>query len=868
MSDSETPLSIVPVNIEDEMRRSYMDYAMSVIIGRALPDVRDGLKPAHRRVIYGMRVMGLAANRSYRKCAKIVGEVMGNYHPHGDASIYDTLVRLAQDFNMRYPLVDGQGNFGSVDGDPPAAMRYTEAKLQRLADDLMADLDKETVDFVPNYDETTEEPTVLPAPFPNLLVNGSAGIAVGMATNVPPHNVREVIEGIVWVAEHADVAPEEKERTLLSLVSGPDFPTGGFIIGRAGIAQAYRTGRGSVLMRARTDVETAKKGNRESIIVTEIPYQVNKARLLEKIAGLVRDKVIEGISDLRDESDRRGMRIVIELKRGEIAEVVLNNLYKHTALQTSFGIIMLAIVAGRPEVLTLLDVVEHFVQFRREVVRRRTEFNLRKAEARAHILVGLKIALDHLDAVITLIRAAKSPPEARIGLMEQFSLTQIQAQAILDMQLQRLTGLERQKILDELAELLQTNEKLRAILNSETLLLEIVVSELRDLQTRYGDERRTEILEAAGDFSVEDLIAEEDMAITISNTGYIKRTALAEYRNQRRGGKGRLGMRTRDEDFLTQIFVASTHAFILIFSDRGRVYWLKVHTIPDVGPAGRGKAIANLVNMEAGERIAALQAVRQWPSTDGERFVVMGSRRGVVKKTDLRAYRHPRADGIIAMGVGEDDAVIAVEVTAGNTEIFIATRNGLSIRFPESHTRAIGRTAQGVRGISLREGDEVVAMTAVTAGATVLTVTDRGYGKRTAIEEYRVQSRGGVGIINIHTSDRNGRVTGVVYVEQNDELMMITQQGKILRMLTSDVRPIGRATQGVRMIEIDDEDRVVSIVRLAKQDLVDSTASVSQDPEPSSTSSSESEYVSETKEDGDISDNNNERNDQDEPDES
>ena len=829
MSDITESSVPVPVNIEDEMRRSYMDYAMSVIVGRALPDVRDGLKPAHRRVIYGMRVMGLTSNRSYRKCAKIVGDVMGNYHPHGDASIYDTLVRLAQDFNMRYPLVDGQGNFGSVDGDPPAAMRYTEAKLQRLADDLMADLDKETVDFVPNYDETTEEPSVLPAPYPNLLVNGSSGIAVGMATNIPPHNLREVINGVVWVAENSDVAREEKQRALLGFVTGPDFPTAGFIVGRAGIVQAYLTGRGSVLMRARTEVETTKTGNKEAIIVTEIPYQVNKARLLEKIAELARNKVIEGITDLRDESDRRGMRIVIELRRGEMPEVVLNNLYKHTALQTSFGIIMLAIVGGRPQVLTLLDVIERFVEFRRDVVRRRTEFQLRKAQARAHILEGLKIALDRLDAVIKLIRGAKNPADARSGLMEQFSLTQIQAQAILDMQLQRLTGLERQKILDELAELLKTIERLRGILDSEAQLMEIVVKELREIQERYGDDRRTEILDAVGDLNIEDLIAEEDMAITVSKTGYIKRTAVTEYRNQRRGGKGRLGMRTRDEDVLTQLFVASTHAYILIFSDRGRVYWLKVHEIPDVGPAGRGKAIANLVHMRPGERIATLQAVREWPEADGERFVVMGTRRGVVKKTDLRAYRRPRADGIIAMGVGAEDEVIAAELTDGDGQIFIATRDGMAIRFPEAHARAIGRTAQGVRGISLRAGDEVVSMAVVKPGGTLLTVTERGYGKRTKLDEYRVQTRGGVGIINIHTSDRNGRVTGVVYVDGADELMLITQQGKILRMVATDLRPIGRATQGVRMIEIDEQDRVVSLAKLIETELAD------KDPEDEAT---------------------------------
>ena len=820
MSHIEHPT--IPVNIEDEMRRSYMDYAMSVIIGRALPDVRDGLKPAHRRVIYGMRLMGLASNRSYRKCAKIVGEVMGNLHPHGDASIYDTLVRMAQDFNMRYTLVDGQGNFGSVDGDPPAAMRYTEAKLEGIADELMADLDKETVDLVPNYDETTKEPTVLPAPYPNLLVNGSAGIAVGMATNIPPHNMREVIDGSVWVAKHPGKSREEQEQAVLRLVSGPDFPTGGFIVGLAGISQAYRTGRGSVLMRARTSIEAPKKrGGKESIIVTEIPYQVNKARLLEKMAELAREKVVEGISDLRDESDRQGMRIVIELRRGEVPEVVLNNLFQHTALQTSFGIIMLAIVAGRPRVLTLLDVIEHFVEFRREVVRRRTEFELRKAEARAHILEGLKIAMDQLDAVIKLIRSAKTPAGARGGLIEQFSLTKIQAQAILDMQLQRLTGLERLKIVHELTELLKMIERLRGVLESEQRLMEIVVDELRTIQETHGDDRRTEIISAVDDFRVEDLIAEEDMAITVSNTGYVKRTAVTEYRNQRRGGKGRIGMRTRDEDFLTQLFVASTHAYILIFSNRGRVYWLKVHEIPDVGPAGRGKSIANLVKMVPGERIATLQTIRDWPDEDGERFVIMGTRRGIVKKTDLRAYRHPRTDGIIAMSVEPDDAVIGAELTDGGGEIFIGTRAGMAIRFKEADARAMGRPARGVRGIALRGDDEVVAMTVVKPGGMLLTVTARGYGKRTEVDEYRIQARGGVGLINIQTSERNGRVTGVAYVEQDDELMLITEQGKILRMVTSDIRLIRRATQGVRLIEINDQDYVVSLARLTEKDLTE-----------------------------------------------
>ncbi len=816
MLDAKPPS--IPVNIEDEMRRSYMDYAMSVIIGRALPDVRDGLKPAHRRVIYGMRLMGLVANRPYRKCAKIVGEVMGNFHPHGDASIYDTLVRLAQDFNMRYALVDGQGNFGSVDGDPPAAMRYTEARLEALGNELMADLEKKTVDFIPNYDETTEEPTVLPAPYPNLLVNGSSGIAVGMATNIPPHNLREIIEGAIWIAEHPTEPRDIKERSLLELVPGPDFPTGGFIVGRSGIAQAYRTGRGTITMRALARIEQATKGGKASIVVTEIPYQLNKARLLEKIAELTREKTIDGISDLRDESDRDGMRIVIELRRGEVPEVVLNNLYKHTALQSSFGIIMLAIVAGRPHILTLIDLVEHFVEFRREVVRRRTEFELSKSEARAHILEGLKIALDDLDAAIKLIRDAKNPPEARIGLMEQFSLTKVQAQAILDMQLQRLTGLERRKIVDELAELAKTIQHLRAILESEALLMKIAVKELRAIQEKYGDQRRTEIIDEEKELRIEDLIAEENMAITVSSTGYIKRTAITNYRNQRRGGKGRIGMRTRTEDFLTHLFVASTHAYILIFSDRGRVYWLKVHEIPDVGPAGSGKSIANLVSMEAGERIAALQAVREWPGEDGQWFVVMGTLRGVVKKTDLRAFRHPRTGGIIAMGVEENDAVIGAELTAGQGQIVISTRGGMAIRFAEADVRPMGRAACGVRGISLREGDEVVAMTSIPPTGTLLAVTENGYGKRTNLNEYRVQSRGGVGIINIHSSVRNGRVAGVACVEQDDELMFITQQGKILRMVARDIRPIGRATQGVRLIEIDEVDKVVSMARLVNKE--------------------------------------------------
>ncbi len=812
----ESPTKI-PVAIEDEMKRSYLDYAMSVIIGRALPDVRDGLKPSHRRVLYGMRTMGLASNRAYRKCAKIVGEVMGYFHPHGDSPIYDTLVRLAQDFNMRGPLVDGQGNFGSVDGDPPAAMRYTEARLHALAEDMMADLEKDTVDFVPNYDETTTEPTVLPAPYPNLLVNGSSGIAVGMATNVPPHNLREVVDAVIWSIEHPGATANERLAALLRIMPGPDFPTGGNIIGRLGILQAYQTGRGTITVRAKTAFEAIKRGDRTAIVVSEIPYQVNKARLIEKIAELVREKTIEGISDLRDESDRDGMRIVVELKRGELPEIVLNNLYKHTALQSSYGIIMLAIVAGRPRVLPLAELIDHFVDFRREVVRRRTAFDLRKAEARAHVLEGLKVALDHLDAVIALIRASRSPAEAREGLMATFGLSQVQAQAILDMQLQRLTGLERQKIEDELVEVLKTIERLRAILASDALLMAIVVDELRAVRDRYGDERRTEITDESGEIRIEDLIAEEEVAITVTNTGYIKRTSLSSYRNQHRGGKGRIGMRFREEDFVTHLFVASTHAYIMIFSDRGRAYWLKVHEIPDVGPDGRGKALPNLVAMAEGEKIAALLAVREW---EVDRFVFMGTRKGSVKKTELTAFQNPRAGGIIAMGVAPDDAVIAVQTTDGTGQIFLGTRDGMAIRFPETDVRPMGRTAFGVRGINLRDDDEVVAMEAIPAGGdtSVMTVCEHGYGKRTALDEYRVQSRGGVGIISIHTTDRNGRVVGIACVSGEDELMLITQHGKILRMPTSGTRPIGRATQGVRLIEIEADDQVVSVVRLAERD--------------------------------------------------
>ncbi|MEO7191735.1 MAG: DNA gyrase subunit A [Vicinamibacterales bacterium] len=809
----------VPVNIEDEMKRSYMDYAMSVIIGRALPDVRDGLKPANRRVLFAMRQMGLASNRTYRKCAKIVGEVIGNYHPHGDAPAYDTLVRLAQDFNMRYPLVDGQGNFGSIDGDPPAAYRYTEARLESLAEAMMFDLDKETVDFRPNFDETTEEPTVFPTPYPNLLVNGSTGIAVGMATSIPPHNMREVIDGVIAVIERRDAPRDERFRAVLQAIPGPDFPTGGTIVGREGIYRAYREGRGGVVVRGKAAFEEHKKGERVSIVITEIPYQVNKANLISDIAQLVRDKRLEGISDIRDESDRDGMRIVIELKRGELPDVVLNNLYKHTKLQMSYGITLLAIAGNRPRVLSLLDIIEHFVEFRREVVRRRIEFELRKAEARAHILQGFKIALDALDAVITLIRESRNPAEARTGLITQFGLSQIQAQAILDLQLHRLTGLERQKILDELAELVKTIERLRAILSNEELIIAIIVDELREIQTKYGDARRTDFTEDSGNFRVTDLIADEDVVITATGTGYIKRTALDEYRQQRRGGKGLIGMQTRDEDVVQHLFVANTHAYILIFTDHGRCYWLRVYDIPEVSRSSKGKAIANLVNMEEGERMAALLRVQAFPEEEDQRFIVLGTKKGTIKKTDLVAFSNPRAAGIIAIQIDDDDKLIAAAETDGTKDLLIGSRNGMAIRFAEADARPMGRTAYGVRGMQLREGDEAVAMEVVSDDATLLTVCENGYGKRTEVSEYRRQTRGGIGLKNVQASERNGRVVGLACVTDRHQLLLVTEQGQIIRMKAGDLRPIGRDTQGVRVMDLAESDRIVSIATLDEPEI-------------------------------------------------
>src|SRR5262245_50457688 len=725
------PPNLIPVNIEDEMRRSYVDYAMSVIIGRALPDVRDGLKPVHRRILYGMREMGLAANRPYRKCAKIVGEVMGNYHPHGDNPIYDALVRMAQDFSYRYPTVDGQGNFGSIDGDPPAAMRYTEARLSPFAEALLEDIDKETVDFVPNYDEERLEPAYLPSKIPNLLVNGSGGIAVGMATNMPPHNLTEVCEAVIHLINN----PGAELRDILEIVPGPDFPTAGFIYGRSGIHQAYLTGRGSITMRARAVIERQGK-DRDVIVITEIPYQVNKARLIEKIAELVTDKKIEGISDIRDESDRDGMRIVVELKRGEQSPVVLNNLYKLTPMQTSFGVINLAIVNGQPKVLSLLELLRNFIDHRVDVVRRRTQFELRQAEARAHILEGLQKALDHIDAIIKLIRASKTTAEAREGLIREFQFTEVQAKAILELQLQRLTGLERQKILDELKELREKIAELQEILANEGKLRQVIVKELQEVQKKYGDPRRTEIVDEEGEIRVEDLIAEEDVVITVTHTGYLKRTPSSVYRNQGRGGKGRIGMRTRDEDAVTNVFVANTHSYVLVFTDRGKLYWLKVFEIPDVGAAGKGKAIVNLANVSPDEKVRALLSVKDF---DEKVSVLMTTRDGQVKKTSLESFSNPTSRGIIAMGVPEEDELIAAELVSGDETVFIGTHDGMCIRFPHAEVREMGRQAYGVIGIRLEDEDFVVAMIASTSETDmVLSVTEQGFGKRTSVDEYRV----------------------------------------------------------------------------------------------------------------------------------
>ncbi len=813
----------IPINIEEEMKRSYLAYAMSVIIGRALPDVRDGLKPVHRRVLFAMHDTGNTADKAYRKSARTVGTVIGKYHPHGDQAVYDTIVRLAQDFSMRYPLVDGQGNFGSVDGDPPAAMRYTEIRLDRLAHEMLRDIEKETVGFVPNYDGSEREPVVLPAAFPNLLVNGSAGIAVGMATNIPPHNLGEVTEAIKLLVANPDVELEE----LMEVLPGPDFPTAGFIYGIEGIRQAYATGRGHIRIRGRATIEEIRK-DRQAIIITELPYQVNKALLIEEIAGLVRDKRIEGISDIRDESDRDGIRVVIELKRDETPGVILNNLYKFTKLQVSFGIINLAIVHNRPQVLNLRDMLRHFVEFRREVIVRRTQFDLKKAEERAHILEGLKLALDHLDEVIETIRRSKTPPEAKEALRARFGFSDLQAQAILDMRLQRLTGLERQKIVDEYEETLKLIERLRQILASEAMQLRIVVDELEKIKEAFADPRRTEIVARTEEISVEDLIQEEEVVITVSHTGYIKRTALSTYRSQRRGGKGRIGMTTREEDAVQHLFVASTHDYILVFLSSGRMHWLKVHEIPDVSSSGRGKAVVNLIRITPDDKVAAMVAVRDFPA---DRYVVLASRRGFVKKTPLSAFGRPSKAGIIAVSLDEGDGVLAAGISDGESEIFMGTVAGKSIRYRETDVRPMGRNARGVIGIRMASADLLVEMEMLSGKPDILSVTSKGYGKRTAAQEYRLQGRGGSGIINMRTTTRNGRVVAVTEVSEEDQVLLITAQGKIIRMDAAGISRIGRATQGVRLIQVDEGDEVVSAIRTAEREEEGKSAPVATAPD-------------------------------------
>ncbi len=799
----------IPVQIEEEMRRSYLDYAMSVIIGRALPDARDGLKPVHRRILYAMQELGCTHDKPYKKSARVVGDVIGKYHPHGDSAVYDALVRMAQTWSMRHVLVDGQGNFGSVDGDSPAAMRYTEARMSRLSSELLADIDKDTVDFAPNYDDSLKEPRVLPARFPNLLVNGSQGIAVGMATNIPPHNLGETIHATIALIETPDIDDEK----LMGIMPGPDFPTGGFIYGRQGMRNAFLTGRGSVTMRARAIVEIHPRTKRESLIVTELPYQVNKATLIENIAALVRDKKIEGISDLRDESDRDGLRIAIELKRNEIPEVVLNNLYKHTQLQCNFGCNMLALVDGQPKLCGVREFLNYFVDHRRQVVTRRCLFDLAKAEARAHILEGLLIALDHIDEVIKLIRASRTADEARDGLMQHFGLSEKQAKAILEMRLQRLTGLERDKIKAEYEEVQSTITRLKAILADEKLLMQVIVEELQAVRDRYADARRTEIMDETAELSVEDLITEEDMVVTISNEGYIKRNPVSLYRAQRRGGKGKTAMTTKEEDFVTQLMTASTHDFLLFFSDRGRVFRKKVYEVPQAGRAARGKALVNLLPVEKGEKISATLAVREF---DEGHYIVMATKKGLVKKTKLTDYAHIRANGIIAIKLDEDDDLIAVRISNGEQEIMLSSSGGKAIRFAETDARPMGRATRGVTGMRMPRGDTVIGMTLVVEGASLLAVSENGFGKRTSVNEYSRQKRGGQGVFTLKTGGRNGAMIGALQVGDEDQVMMMTDTGRLVRIRMNGVSVIGRNTQGVKLINCSADENVIGAVRVAE----------------------------------------------------
>ncbi|HSF05653.1 MAG TPA: DNA gyrase subunit A [Methylomirabilota bacterium] len=796
----------VPVPIEEEMRKSYLDYAMSVIVGRALPDIRDGLKPVHRRVLYAMQELGLAWNRPYKKAARVVGEVLGKYHPHGDAPVYEALVRMVQEFSLRYPLVDGQGNFGSIDGDPPAAMRYTEARLAKIAHEMLADIDKETVDFVPNFDESLQEPVVLPTRVPNLLINGSAGIAVGMATNIPPHNLTEVIDALVLLVDDPAATLEQ----LMKIVTGPDFPTRGFIYGTGGIREAYTTGRGTITLRAKAHAEKMR-GGREAIIITELPYQVNKASLIEKISELSREKKIDGLSEIRDESNREGIRIVLELARGEIPQIALNQLYKHTQMQTTFGIIMLALVERRPQVVNLKEMLEAFVRFRREIVTRRTRFDLARAEEKAHVLAGLRKAVEHLDVVIRLIRQAESPEAAKDALMSRLELSEIQAKAILDMRLQRLTQLERHKVVEEHEQTLALIDELKGILASEAKLMGIIKQELLALKTEYGDARRTEIVTETTELTIEDLLADEEMVVTITRSGYIKRTHVEAYRSQRRGGKGVTGMETKEEDIVEDLFVASTHSFLLFFTNLGKVHWLKVHEIPEGGRQAKGKAMVNLLSLGEGERVATCVPVRDFAAGGHVLFV---TKQGKVKKTELEAYSHPRAGGIQAIGLETGDEVIAARRTDGQREVMVATKLGMTIRFAEEEVRPMGRGAAGVRGVELEEGDEVITTDVVQEGVTILTVTERGFGKRTPLDEYRLQGRAGKGIIDIKTGGRNGNVVGMLQVRDEDDLLVVTTKGKIIRMHAADISSQGRNTWGVRIIELEPDDRVGSIARV------------------------------------------------------
>jgi len=804
---------ILPVNIEDEMKESYLSYSMSVIVGRALPDVRDGLKPVHRRILYGMHEVGNAWNRPYKKSARIVGDVMGKYHPHGDSAIYDTLVRMAQDFSMRTPLVDGQGNFGSVDGDSPAAMRYTEVRLARVASQMLDDLDKETVDFLPNYDGSESEPMVLPTKVPNLLLNGTSGIAVGMSTNIPPHNLGELVDAVTAQIENPNITISE----LMTHMPGPDFPTGGFILGREPIKSAYETGRGILKLRAKARIEKQKKGDREIIIVEELPYQVNKAKLAERIAELVRDEKIKGISDIRDESDRDGIRLVIEIKRGEHAAVILNQLYKHTPMDSSFGVIMLALVRNQPKVLTLKETIAQFIDHRKEVITRRTQFELAKAEARLHILEGLKIALDNIDEVIKLIRKSQSPQIAKEGLISKLSLSDIQAQAILDMRLQRLTALETDKILEERKELIKTVERLLGILASEALILNIAKDELLQIRDQFANKRRTEIMDSAEELSIEDLIADEDMVVTITHEGYIKTTPLSVYRSQKRGGKGRTGINTKDTDFVEDLFVASRHNYVLFFSNLGKCYWLKVHEIPESGVNTRGKAMVNLLNLADTETVAAVLPVTKF---EEDKFIIMGTKNGVIKKTKLMAYSRPRVGGIIAINIKDKDELIGARITDGTNEILITSRDGQAIRFDEHDVRDMGRSATGVRGIRLGKGDHVVSLEVLeTPEAQVLTVTEMGYGKRTIVDAYRITGRGGKGVMTIKTTGKNGKVVCAFQVTNDMEIMIITTHGgKVIRMKVSEISVYGRGAQGLRLIGLADDERVAAVAKVVERD--------------------------------------------------